>query len=77
MTPSVWPLDIDLDLTHIEVIIQEWLKIISEEGGQPRTDPKMVLDGCRMLAYQVAAIKMAELPNYERVGLSRARRRRL
>lgn len=58
----VWPLDIDLDLTRIEVTIKEWMDIIGSVDGQPRADPNDILDGCRMLAYQVAAIEISKEP---------------
>jgi len=55
-----WPLDVDLDLSRIEIIMRDWLSIIASEGDTPVVDVRMIIDGSRMLAYQAAAIRFAQ-----------------
>jgi hypothetical protein len=51
-----WPLDLDLDLTRMEIVMRDWLSVIRAAGAEPLVDVAVLLDGARLLAYQCAGI---------------------
>jgi len=61
-----WPLEIDLDLTRIEIICRDWLSVIRAEGVEPIADVAAIIDGATKLAYQCAAIALAQKEALER-----------
>jgi hypothetical protein len=61
-----WPLEIDLELTRIELIVRDWLSVIRAEGVEPVADVAAIIDGARMLAYQCASIELDQAARGER-----------